>query len=352
LTNGINGQILVGNEIAYSDLFDRNIIVDLSRVGSAETKALLIGLLIIKLQEYRMSCAKGSNRKLSHLTVLEEAHNLLKKTSTDQSLESSNLTGKSVEMLANAIAEMRSYGEGFVIADQSPGLMDMSVIRNTNTKIILRLPDATDRDLVGKAANLNEEQILELAKLKTGVCAVYQNNWVEPVLCHVEEWDEKKWSKAFTGDREEIYDSAEMKKRIVKIVLQPVPRIKPEDVEAILEDIDKTKLSTELKTKLYRLIREKDVDKARKLRESIIYEIFAPDAILEKYIYYRSEIKEWITAMQNELIPRLEEFNNDEIEKILALIAFEKNRIEGKKEYEELITNLLLFIDGERNRVR
>jgi len=352
LTNGINGQILVGNEIAYSDLFDRNIIVDLSRVGSAETKALLMGLLIIKLQEYRMSCAKGSNRKLSHLTVLEEAHNLLKKTSTDQSLESSNLTGKSVEMLANAIAEMRSYGEGFVIADQSPGLMDMSVIRNTNTKIILRLPDATDRDLVGKAANLNEEQILELAKLKTGVCAVYQNNWVEPVLCHVEEWDEKKWSKAFTGDREEIYDSAEMKKRIVKIVLQPVPRIKPEDVEAILEDIDKTKLSTELKTKLYRLIREKDVDKARKLRESIIYEIFAPDAILEKYIYYRSEIKEWITAMQNELIPRLEEFNNDEIEKILALIAFEKNRIEGKKEYEELITNLLLFIDGERNRVR
>ena len=32
---------------------------------------------------------------------------------------------------------MRTYGEGFVIADQSPGLLDMSVIRNTNTKIVL-----------------------------------------------------------------------------------------------------------------------------------------------------------------------------------------------------------------------
>ena len=39
------------------------------------------------------------------------------------------------------IAEMRTYGEGFIIADQAPGLMDLSVIRNTNTKIIMRLPE-------------------------------------------------------------------------------------------------------------------------------------------------------------------------------------------------------------------
>lgn len=352
LTNGINGQILTGNEIPYSELFDRNVIVDLSRVGSTETKSLLMGLLIIKLQEYRMSCAKGSNKKLSHLTVLEEAHNILKRTSTEQSPESSNLAGKSVEMLANAIAEMRTYGEGFVIADQSPGLMDMSVIRNTNTKIILRLPDVTDRELVGKAANLNDEQIVELAKLKTGVCAVYQNNWIEPVLCHVEEWDDEKWSKKYNGSNEEIYDSTEIKKRIVKLVLQPIPYIKQEEVESVFGDIDKTKLSTELKTKLYKLMREKDVDRARNLRKSIIYEIFAPDAILERNICYRSEIKEWMIAMQEELLPRLEEFDDDEVEKILALLAFEKNRIEGSQEYEELITNLLLFIDGERRRVR
>ena len=352
LTNGINGQILTNNEIEYSDLFDKNVIVDLSRVGSTETKALLMGLLIIKLQEYRMSCAKGSNKKLSHLTILEEAHNLLKRTSTEQSAESSNLAGKSVEMLANAIAEMRTYGEGFIIADQSPGLMDMSVIRNTNTKIILRLPDATDRDLVGKAANLNEKQIVELAKLKTGVCAVYQNNWIEPVLCHVEEWDDKKWSKKYQGGSEDIFDSSEIKKRIIKIVLQPIPKIKPEEIESVLVDIDKTRLSTELKTKLYKLLREKDTDRARNLRKAIIYEIFAPDAILEKNICYRFEIKEWVVAMQDELLPRLEEFDEEEVEKILALLAFEKNRIEGRQEYEELITNLLIFIDGERRGMR
>lgn len=40
--------------------------------------------------------------------------------------------------------------------------------------------------LIGKAANLNESQIQELAKLQRGVAAIYQNEWIEPVLCHIE----------------------------------------------------------------------------------------------------------------------------------------------------------------------
>lgn len=184
LTNGLNGQIFSRDEIPEADLFDKCVIVDLSRVGSAETKSLIMGLLIMKLNEYRMASGK-INSELSHITVLEEAHNILKRTSAEQSSEGANLLGKSVEMLANSIAEMRTYGEGFIIADQSPGLLDMSVIRNTNTKIILRLPDKSDRELVGFAAGLNEEQINEISKLRRGVAAVYQNDWVEPVLVQV-----------------------------------------------------------------------------------------------------------------------------------------------------------------------
>lgn len=185
LTNGINGLIFTNEEILPKELFDENVIVDLSCVGSSETKSLLMGMLVLKLQEYRMSHG-GTNKKLEHLTVLEEAHNLLKRTSTDQSAESGNLIGKSVEMIANAIAEMRTYGEGFIVADQAPGLLDMSVIRNTNTKIIMRLPDQSDRELVGKSAHLNDNQIDEIARFPKGVAAVYQNNWIEPVLCKMD----------------------------------------------------------------------------------------------------------------------------------------------------------------------
>ena len=186
LTNGIYGSVLCAEDaLSDAEMFDQNVIVDLSRVGSMETKSLLMGILVMKLQEYRM-CSSGMNSRLRHVTVLEEAHNLLRKTSAEQSQEGANLQGKSVEMLANAIAEMRTYGEGFIIADQAPGLLDMSVIRNTNTKIILRLPDEEDPKLVGKSAALKEAQIDELSKLPLGVAAVYQNEWPEAVLCKIE----------------------------------------------------------------------------------------------------------------------------------------------------------------------
>lgn len=204
LTNGIYGLMFSNDELSNEELFDSNVIVDLSRIGSMETKSLLMGMLVLKLQEYRMSSFTMTNQNLKHITVLEEAHHLLKRTSMEQTGESANLLGKSVEMIANAIAEMRTYGEGFIVADQAPGLLDMSTIRNTNTKIIMRLPDKSDRELVGFSANLNEDQITELSKLPRGVAAVYQNEWIQPVLCKV--------NKANVVEEDYIYDGLNLEK--------------------------------------------------------------------------------------------------------------------------------------------
>ena len=192
LTNGINGEIFCSTkEISNEALFDKNVIVDISRVGSVETKSLIMGILIMKLQEYRMQPDK-MNESLQHITVLEEAHNLLRRTSFAQAQESSNLQGKSVEMLTNAIAEMRTYGEGFIIADQAPDMLDEAVIRNTNTKIIFRLPDEHDCELVGKSIALNDVQIKELAKLPAFVAVIHQNDWIEAVLCKSEKYDKER----------------------------------------------------------------------------------------------------------------------------------------------------------------
>lgn len=192
LTNGLNGQLLCsGIETDEKTLFEEDTIIDLSRIGAMETRSFFMGILVMKLQEYHMSRKEKTDEELKHITILEEAHNLLRKTSFEQSQEGSNLQGKSVEMITNSIAEMRTYGEGFVIVDQAPGLLDEAVIRNTNTKIILRLPDADDRETVGKSVALNEAQINEVAKLPKGVAVVYQNNWVESVLCHFDKYEDK-----------------------------------------------------------------------------------------------------------------------------------------------------------------
>ena len=204
LANGLNGQIFSADEIPEKQLFDENTIVDLSRVGSLESKSLIMGILIMRLNEYRMTSCTEMNNPLKHVTVLEEAHNILRRTSTEQTEEGSNVAGKSVEMIANAIAEMRTYGEGFVIADQSPGAVDISAIRNTNTKIIMRLPDEQDCQLAGKAAALKDDQLDEIARLPKGVAVIYQNNWTEPVLCKINKFEgvEKRYQyKTCATDR-------------------------------------------------------------------------------------------------------------------------------------------------------
>ena len=186
LTNGLAGQIFCDNYyLPDAELFDENTIVDLSRIGSAETKSLIMGILVMRLNEYRIAMANGSNKELRHITVLEEAHHLLKNVSQAQGQQSANPIGKSVEMICNSIAEMRTYGEGFIIVDQSPSSVDIAAIKNTNTKIAMRLPEKHDCEVIGSSLSLNEYQVKELSKLPVGVAVVLQNNWLEAVLCKI-----------------------------------------------------------------------------------------------------------------------------------------------------------------------
>ena len=187
LTNGFFGQIFCDcYDIDDDVLFDQNTIIDLSRVGSSETKSLIMGIIVTRLNEYRMVSTDGPNSQLKHVTVLEEAHNLLKRTNLSQ--DGSNVVAKSVEMICNSIAEMRSYGEGFMIVDQSPMALDIAAIKNTNTKFIMRLLEKDDCEAAGKSIGLNELQIAELAKLNTGVAVVMQNNWQEAVLTKIDRY--------------------------------------------------------------------------------------------------------------------------------------------------------------------
>ena len=190
MSEGLTGMMLnntVGN-ISDADLFAKNVIVDLSHVGNSETRSLIMGLIIMKMYEHYQT-DNSMNSRLKHITVLEEAHHILKRTTKEQLQESSNLAGKSVEMLCNSIAEMRTYGEGFIIADQSPSQVDLSAIRNTNTKIILSLPEAEDRETAGKSIGLNDDQINEIGRQKIGEAIVYQNDWEEPVQCRITKFE-------------------------------------------------------------------------------------------------------------------------------------------------------------------
>lgn len=258
LTNGLNGQIFSSNEIDNNLLFDTNIVVDLSRIGSQETKALIMGILVMRLSEHRMSSQTKANNKLRHITVLEEAHNILGNHSQNTNPEGSNIAGKSVEMISNAIAEMRTYGEGFIIADQSPGTVDISAIRNTNTKIIMRLPEESDRRVSGKAAALKDNQIDEITRLPQGVAVIYQNDWLEPVLCKIDK---------FAGEEKEFIESGsitedeQVVKKATTILVNFVAQKRLDhpdkiDISTLPNAVEKCNCTVRTKAMLYSLLRE------------------------------------------------------------------------------------------------
>lgn len=326
LTTGINGLIFSADELTGKQLFDSNVIIDLSRVGASETKSLIMGMLVLKLQEYRISEGSAMNIVLRHITVLEEAHNILRRTSIEQPTESSNIMGKSVEMIANAIAEMRTYGEGFIIADQAPGLMDMSVIRNTNTKIIMRLPDRGDRELVGKAANLNDDQIDELAKLPCGVAAVYQNEWIQPVLCKVNEYKPAESSYTFEPSENAalITKNDELSASLLKCIMdnelfqkgdkQDLKELKSLILRSTLDSLVKVDFLDYLATE-----REKGFAELR----CLIYDFLkAEDAI--QAATKHDDIHEWVDAVITELKPSISNFSKKQIDLTMALILHEK----------------------------
>ena len=126
------------------------------------------------------------NRTLKHITVLEEAHNLLGKAKP--SSEGADMREKSVEMFTRCITELGGFGQGFMIADQSPGVLCDDVIKNTNTKILFNMPDVSDYVRCGESIALTEKQIREIPTLGRGVCVVKQTSWESPVLCHVERY--------------------------------------------------------------------------------------------------------------------------------------------------------------------
>lgn len=276
LTNGLNGMIFCDDEISCKILFENNTIVDLSRVGSSETKSLIMGILVLKLQEHRMSSAEGMNSNLKHVTVLEEAHHILKRTSTEQNQEGANLLGKSVEMIANAIAEMRTYGEGFIIADQSPGLLDMAAIRNTNTKIIMRLPDKGDRELVGYAANLDDDQIKELAKLPCGVAAVYQNEWVQPVLCKVKLYDAETADYSYVPEHNDVDTESIEDKKLIAEILSSGREVPADELQNDIKPrLNKIGLDASIKVKALDMM-VNPAEQPRMTKMAIIYDALFP----------------------------------------------------------------------------
>lgn len=183
LTLGVKGRMLnTRHSLDFDQLLDKRVVIELEELKDEQDKALLMGLILTRLAE----CMKHRHRRtpdFRHLTLVEEAHRLLARSEPGD--PGSKKLG--VETFANLLAEVRKYGEGLIIADQIPNKLVSDVIKNTHTKIVHRLFSADDRNTIGDAMGLSDEQKDFLPLLQTGETIMYCGGWHAPVWVKVQE---------------------------------------------------------------------------------------------------------------------------------------------------------------------
>lgn len=178
---GTPGRFLGGGHpLDVADLLSRNVVLELEDVGDDQDKAFCMGVVLIRLIEH-LRVRRGPASGLRHVTVVEEAHRLLKASTGD----SGGTAGHAVEMFAGLLAEIRAYGEGIVVAEQIPGKVIPDVVKNSALKILHRLPAADDRETVGATMNLDTPQSRAVVSLPPGQAATFTDGMDRPILLRV-----------------------------------------------------------------------------------------------------------------------------------------------------------------------
>ena len=161
-----------------------HVVFELEGLADDSDKAFSVGLLVIFINEYRQVLKEISgNQKteLQHLLVIEEAHRLLKNVETERSTETEgNPKGKAVEHFTNMIAEMRSYGQGVIVAEQIPTKLAPDVIKNSSTKIVQRIISADDQQTIANTIGITGDDAIQLGSLETGFAYCHKEGMVLP----------------------------------------------------------------------------------------------------------------------------------------------------------------------------
>jgi len=186
---GTKGLVLnTRRTIPLEQLFGAPTVIEMRNLGDDEEKAFVMALLFVLLYEYaemrQHDVAPDRVGQLQHLTLIEEAHRLLAAPRGGANPEVGDPRGKAVGMFTDMLAEMRAYGEGFIIADQIPTKLAPETLKNSSLKIVHRLVAPDDRSAAGSCMNLTERQLKHLSNLTPGYAVVHDERIGEAVLIH------------------------------------------------------------------------------------------------------------------------------------------------------------------------
>lgn len=164
--------------IPIEDILKKPTIIELAAIENSDQKALIIALLLLSILAYVNSNYIGEGG-LKNVILLEEAHVLLD-ADTNAGQGDANPSAIAQGLVKRMLAEIRSYGVGLVIADQSPRKVSTDVVALTDMKMVFRLVESVDKQIIGDSTNMTDVQVQRMAKLKPGEAFLFFNKLEEP----------------------------------------------------------------------------------------------------------------------------------------------------------------------------
>ena len=165
---------------AVSDLLKYPTVIEMDYL-SQDHACLLSLFLLSAIREQIKVDKERRTSALHHVTVIEEAHNIVGRTGTAKASEEiADPKAFAAQNVSRMLAELRALGEGIIIADQLPSAVAPEVVKNTGTKLAHRLVSNEDREDLGGAMLLDGLQIEEIARLEPGEAYFYTEGLHSP----------------------------------------------------------------------------------------------------------------------------------------------------------------------------
>jgi hypothetical protein len=185
------------NNIDIEELLRKPTIIELNAINNKEQKQLIMALLLVNISVFTKNKV-ALDGKLKNVILIDEAHVLL--SSDSKSVGDESKKTSTIESIENLIAEIRSYGTSIIIADQSPEKLGRSIISNTNIKVIFKLVEKFNKDMISAALNLTEMEYDQMAKLGMGEAIVHHGRLDNPILIKTYDISQKYNIKKFISD--------------------------------------------------------------------------------------------------------------------------------------------------------
>jgi len=165
--------------VPLEDLLSCPTVIELNAINNKSQKSLIMALLMTLICTHTKNNGATAGT-LKNVFLIDEAHVILGSSGGNEegTADSSKSTTESLE---DMIAEIRAFGTGIVIGDQSPTKVGKGIVANTNVKVVFKLVEKDNKDIISNATNMSDLDYDHLGKLGVGEAMLHYGRLDEPI---------------------------------------------------------------------------------------------------------------------------------------------------------------------------